>query len=216
MPCPGRIQQHSWTVSLCLPRSPEWLWVSSLLALKPHLSCRPISPGMPAVTTTSPVVAMATGKLLHPCVQHPASPRVLAATHCPGGHPRGPACLESGSDVPSANPCLPHPFSPAHWRPLKRQSSAALAAEHKGSHRAQEALKFPGKTKHKGLFHTEKPVTDSLTWEMREYTREASLSPPAPTPVANTPHTWLALFPVNAAPDADGARRRCQTHLQPE
>lgn len=89
-------------------------------------------------------------------------------------------------------------------------------AEHKGLHRGQEALKFPGKIKHKELFHTEKPVTDLLTWEMREYAREASLSPRAPTPVANTPRTLLALFPVNTALDADGARRQCQTHLQPE
>lgn len=128
---------------------------------------------MPAVTTTSLTVAMATRKLLRPCIQHPASPRVPTATDCPREHPleSPPArCVRPSllADVPTQQICLysfPFPLSERH--PHKRHSSAAKlwpyrVADTKGSHRAQKALKFSEKIKHEELFHTEKPATDSL------------------------------------------------------
>ena len=48
-------------------------------------------------------------------------------------------------------------------------------------------------------------------WEMREYTREAPLSPSAQIPAVKTSHTFLAFFRVNVALDTDGARRQCRT-----
>ena len=128
---------------------------------------------MPAVTATSLTVAMATGKLLHPCIQRPASPRVLAATDCPRGRPleSPPARPVSPSllaDAPTQQICVSlFPLPPLERLPRSWHSSAAKlwpygAADAKGLHRAQKALKFSEKIKDEELFHTEKPVTDSL------------------------------------------------------